>query len=47
MIRFDGRAKPIPEQRSGPVLMIMERNAIYNSERMENVSKSEQTEDKH
>lgn len=47
MSRFDRRAGPFSEQRSGPVRVIMERSDIYNSQRMENVSKSKQTEAKH
>lgn len=47
MIRkFDIKAGPFSEQRSGPHLMIVERNDIYNSQRMENVSKLKQTEAK-
>lgn len=45
--RFDIKAGPFSEQRSGPHLMIVERNDIYNSQRMENVSKLKQTEAKH
>lgn len=47
MIRFNRRSGPFSEQRSGPVYVIMERSDIYNSQRMENVSKSKQTEAKH
>lgn len=47
MNKFDIRAGPFSEQRSGPGLVIMERSDIYNIQRMENVSKLKQTEAKH
>lgn len=47
MSRFDIRAGPFSEQRLVSGLVIVERSDIYNSQRMENVSKLKQTEAKH
>lgn len=47
MSRFNIKAGYFSEQRSGPGLVIVERIDIYDSHRMENVSKLKQTEAKH